>query len=128
MTRKNRTLCPYPTTIDRLNECTLFTKFDVRWGYNNVRYKPGDEWKAAFLRMASSNQQLCFGLTNSQQHSQMMMNTISEKKLPKVAVRLYDDIAIHSNPQRRKRTPNIKARHADYTHLVLDKLETNNCT
>jgi len=27
----------------------LFTKFDVCWGYNNVRIKEGDEWKAAFI-------------------------------------------------------------------------------
>ena len=25
-----------------------FTKFDVRWGYNNVRIKEQDQWKAAF--------------------------------------------------------------------------------
>jgi hypothetical protein len=35
--------------MDRLSNCTLFTMFDVRWGYNNIRIKEGDEWKAAFL-------------------------------------------------------------------------------
>jgi Reverse transcriptase (RNA-dependent DNA polymerase) len=25
----------------------LFSKFDIRWGYNNIRVKEGDEWKAA---------------------------------------------------------------------------------
>ena len=25
-----------------------FTNLDVCWGYNNVRIKEGDEWKAAF--------------------------------------------------------------------------------
>jgi len=26
----------------------VFTKMDLRWGYNNVWIKEGDEWKAAF--------------------------------------------------------------------------------
>jgi hypothetical protein len=36
-TRKDRNVSPLiPEVIDRLSGCTLFTKFDVRWGYNNV--------------------------------------------------------------------------------------------
>ena len=34
--------------IDKLKGAKYFTKLDVRWGYNNVRIKEGDEWKAAF--------------------------------------------------------------------------------
>ena len=33
--------------ISQVKGVKVFTKFDVRWGYNNVRIK-GDEEKAAF--------------------------------------------------------------------------------
>src|SRR5437660_10105426 len=35
--------------IDRVKGCDLFTKMDLRWGYNNVRIKDGDEWIGAFV-------------------------------------------------------------------------------
>ena len=35
--------------INRLRQDKYFTKFDVCWGYNNIRIKEGDEWKAAFV-------------------------------------------------------------------------------
>jgi len=34
--------------IDKLKGARYFTKLDVRWGYNNIRIKKGDEWKAVF--------------------------------------------------------------------------------
>ncbi|GLB44060.1 putative reverse transcriptase-rnase h-integrase [Lyophyllum shimeji] len=34
--------------INNLRGARYFTKLDVRWGYNNVRIKEGDEWKATF--------------------------------------------------------------------------------
>src|ERR1700723_2713545 len=34
--------------VGRLSSAKVFTKMDVRWGYNNIRIKEGDEWKAAF--------------------------------------------------------------------------------
>ena len=35
--------------INKLKEAKYFNKLDLIWGYNNVRIKEGDEWKAAFL-------------------------------------------------------------------------------
>jgi len=32
----------------------VFTKMDLRWGYNNVRIKEGNEWKAAFIMHVGS--------------------------------------------------------------------------
>jgi len=34
--------------VSQLRGVQYFTKLDVCWGFNNVRIKPGDEWKAAF--------------------------------------------------------------------------------
>jgi hypothetical protein len=78
-TKKNWNISPLiPSVIDRLAGCTLFTKFDIRWGYNNIRIKPGDEWKAAFLTPEGLFEPMVmfFGLTNSLATFQMMMNTI----------------------------------------------------
>ena len=35
--------------VDKLKQAKYFTKLDVPWGFNNIRIKEGDEWKAAFL-------------------------------------------------------------------------------
>ena len=48
-TVKNRYPLPLiQELIDKLKGAKIFTKMDIRWGYNNVRMKEGDEWKAAF--------------------------------------------------------------------------------
>ena len=42
---------PLPLISDVLENISIkkvFTKMDLRWGYNNIRIKKGDEWKAAF--------------------------------------------------------------------------------
>ena len=36
------------TLIDRLKGAKYFSGMDIRWGYNNIRIKEGDKWKAAF--------------------------------------------------------------------------------
>ena len=34
--------------VNHLRSACYFTKLDICWGFNNVRVKEGDEWKAAF--------------------------------------------------------------------------------
>ena len=45
----------------------VFTKIDLRWGYNNMRIKKEDKWKAAFSIPERSFEPMVmfFGLTNS---------------------------------------------------------------
>jgi reverse transcriptase-like protein len=56
----------------------LFSKFDVRWGYNNIRIKKEDEWKAAFKTSEGLFEPtvMFFGLTNSPATFQTMMDDI----------------------------------------------------
>jgi hypothetical protein len=68
ITRKNRYLLPLiDDLIHRLKGARYFTKLDVHWGYNNVRIREGDEWKAAFHTNRGLFEPLVmyFGLTNS---------------------------------------------------------------
>ena len=62
--------------IDKLKTVKYFTKLDIRWGYNNIRMKEGDEWKAAFRTNRGLFEPLVmfFGLTNSPATFQTMMN------------------------------------------------------
>ena len=99
-TQKNRNISPLiPQTIDQLAGCTLFTKFDIRWGYNNVRIQEGDEWKAAFLTPEGLFELtvMFFGLTNSPTTFQMMMNMIFHREVTQGWMSIYmDDLAIHT--------------------------------
>jgi len=64
--------------INKLKEARYFNKLDLIWGYNNVRIKEGDEWKAAFLTNKGlfKPQVMYFRLCNSPETFQIMMNSI----------------------------------------------------
>lgn len=42
--------------LNKLKNAKLFTQLDLRWGYNNIRIKEGDKWKAAF----TTNRGMCY--------------------------------------------------------------------
>src|SRR6267154_2084980 len=53
--------------IDQLSGKNLFTKFDIRMGYNNIRIKDGDQEKAAFTTPLGQYEPMVmnFGLRNA---------------------------------------------------------------
>jgi hypothetical protein len=79
--------------------CTLFTKFDIRWGYNNIQIKDGDQWKAAFLTHEGLFEPMVmyFGLTNLPATFQTMMDTIFTSEVAQKWLTIYmDDMGIHT--------------------------------
>ena len=69
----------------------------MQWGYNNVRIKEGDEWKATFHtnRRLFEPLVMFFGLTNSPATFQTMMNDIFQDLIMNGSVCVYiDDILI----------------------------------
>jgi len=70
---------------------------DLRWRYNNVRIKEGDEWKAAFTMPEGSFKPtvMFFGLTNSPATFQAMINELLRDltNTGKVAV-FIDDVIV----------------------------------
>jgi hypothetical protein len=88
--------------IHGLGGAHIYTKLDVRWGYNNVQIKEGDEYKAAFKtrRGLFEPTVMFFGLTNLPATFQAMMNSIYQQTITKhksrgTNIRIYmDNIAI----------------------------------
>jgi len=64
--------------LDGVGKRKVFTKLDLRWGYNNIRIKEGDEWKAAFTTYIRAYEPtvIYFGLTNSPATFQTMMSDL----------------------------------------------------
>ena len=83
--------------LENIGTKKLFTKMDLRWGYNNVRIKEGDEWKAAFTTLEGSFEPtvMFFGLMNSLATFQAMMNELLRDliNIGKVAV-FIDDVIV----------------------------------
>ena len=96
---------PLPLNSDILENIgtkKLFTKMDLRWGYNNMRIKEGDEWKAAFMMPEGSFEPtvMFFGLTNSLATFQAMINELLRDliNIGKVAV-FIDDVIVRTETE-----------------------------
>ena len=63
--------------IENLQGMELFSKFDICWGYNNIRIREGDQWKAAFKTRWGlfEPKVMFFGMSNSP-HPSFLSTTI----------------------------------------------------
>jgi len=103
VTVKNRYPLPLISElVSQLCGAQYFTKLDVCWGFNNVRIKPGDEWKAAFHTNRGLFEPLVmfFGMTNSPATFQTMMNDVFRTVIAEGIVVVYlDDILIFTKTE-----------------------------
>jgi hypothetical protein len=81
VTRKDVTPLPnLAECIEDIQGMELFSKFDVRWGYNNIWIRDNDQWKGAFKTRRGLFEPLVmfFGMCNSPAAFQHFMNAILE--------------------------------------------------
>ena len=94
-------------------------KMDLRWGYNNVRIKEGDEWKAVFLMPEGSFEStvMFFGLTNSLATFQVMINDLLRDLVVEEKIAVFiDDVIIAMETEEG---------HDEIVEEVLRRLEEN---
>jgi len=118
--KKNYPLPLISDILENIGTKKIFTKMNLRWGYNNVKIKKGDEWKAVFTTPEGSFEPtvMFFGLTNSPATFQAMMNELLRDltNTGKVAV-FIDDVIVGMETEER---------HDELVAEVIKRLEENN--
>jgi len=119
-TVKNNYLLPLITDlIDNMGSKKVFTKMDLRWGFNNMRIKEGDEWKGAFTTHMGSFEPtvMFFGMTNSPATFQVMMNEILRDLINEGKVTTFVDYVLVGTE--------TEEGHDEIVEEVLKRLEKN---
>jgi len=105
--------------IDNMGSKKVFTKMDLRWGFNNMRIKEGDEWKGAFTMHIGSFEPtvMFFGMTNLPATFQVMMNEILRDLINEGKVAAFiDDVLVGME---------IEEGHDKVVEEILRRLEEN---
>jgi hypothetical protein len=123
-TVKNRYPLPLiPELITQVKDAWIFTKFDIRWGYNNIHIKEEDIHKAAFKTKYGFMELtvMLFGLNNAPDTFEAMMDHEFEElkecfRLKGTEIIIYmDDILIAMTAKLQD--------HREAVHVILDRLE-----
>jgi len=114
---------PLPLILDVLENIRtkkVFMKMDLRWGYNNVRIKEGNKWKAAFMMLEGLFKLtvMFFGLTNSPATFQAMMNKLLRDLINTGKVAAFIDNVIIGTEMEKE--------HDEIVVEVIRRLEENN--
>jgi len=119
-TIKNGYLLPLIADIlDGVGKKKVSTKLDLRWGYNNVRIKEGDKWKAAFTTHIGAYEPtvMYFGLTNSPATFQTIMNDLFQNLINQGDTAMFiDDILVVTDTEEE---------HDKLVEEILKRLEKN---
>jgi len=105
--------------VDSMGNKRVFTKMDLRWEYNNMQIKEGDEWKAAFTTHVGLYEPVVmfFGMTNSPAMFQGMMNKILRDMINEGKVAAFvDDMLIGTETEEE---------HNELVEEMLKQLEEN---
>ncbi|WVZ50518.1 LOW QUALITY PROTEIN: hypothetical protein U9M48_001764 [Paspalum notatum var. saurae] len=101
--------------FDQLKGACVFSKIDLRSGYHQLRIRPSDIPKTAFISRYGLYEYtvMSFGLTNAPAFFMYMMNSMFMEYLDKFVVVFIDDILVYSK---------MEAKHEEHLRLVLQKL------
>jgi len=93
MVKNNYPLPLISDIIENIGTKKVFMKLDLRWGYNNVIIKEGNEWKAAFtiLEELFEPTVMFFGLMNLLAMFQAMINELLRNLINTEKMRSFID-------------------------------------
>ncbi|WVZ93726.1 hypothetical protein U9M48_039683 [Paspalum notatum var. saurae] len=116
VTIKNKYPLPWIDDLfDQLQGACVFSKIDLRSGYHQMKIRPSDIPKTAFITRFGLYEYtvMSFGLTNAPAYFMNLMNKVFIEYLDKFVVVFIDDILIYSK---------MEEEHEEHLRLVLQKL------
>jgi hypothetical protein len=104
--------------LDQLKDAKYFSKIDLRSGYHQMKIRPKDIPKTAFVTRYGQFEftVVSFGLTNAPAYFMNMMNKVFMDELDKFMVVFIDDILVYSSTAKE---------HEQHLRVVLERLRQN---